>query len=127
MENLANIPLVILAGGKGTRISEYSLNIPKPMIKIGRIPIIRHIIDYYESFGVNKIFIAAGYKKEIIIKYFSNNKNVKVIDTGNNTLTGGRLLRLKKFLDSTFFLTYGDGLSNVDIKNYIAFMSSVIK
>jgi len=121
MENLANIPLVILAGGKGTRISEYSLNIPKPMIKIGRIPIIKHIINYYESFGVKKIFIAAGYKKEIIIKYFSNNKNVKVIDTGNNTLTGGRLLRLKKLLNSTFFLTYGDGLSNVDIKKLYSF------
>lgn len=121
MESLSNIPLVILAGGKGTRISEYTLDIPKPMIKIGHIPIIKHIINYYESFGVNKIFIAAGYKKTIIEKYFSNYKNVRVVDTGSNTLTGGRLLRLKKFLDSTFFLTYGDGLSNVDIKKLYNF------
>lgn len=121
MENLKNIPLVILAGGRGTRISEYTLNIPKPMIKIGRIPILKHIINYYESFGVNKILIAAGYKKELIQDYFKNKKNVKIIDTGLNTLTGGRLLRLKKNLNDVFFLTYGDGLSNVNIKKLYNF------
>ena len=102
MKNLNNIPLVILAGGKGTRISEYTLDIPKPMIRIGRLPLIKHIVNYYEYFGVNQIFIAAGYKKEIIQEYFKNNKNIRVIDTGYNTLTGGRLLRLKKYLDNTF-------------------------
>lgn len=121
MENLKNIPLVILAGGRGTRISEYTLNIPKPMIKIGRIPILKHIINYYESFGVNKILIAAGYKKELIQDYFKNKKNVKIIDTGLNTLTGGRLLRLKKNLNDVFFLTYGDGLSNVNIQKLYNF------
>ena len=121
MENLKDIPLVILAGGRGTRISEYTLNIPKPMIKIGRIPILKHIINYYESFGVNRILIAAGYKKEIIQDYFKNKKNVKIIDTGLNTLTGGRLLRLKKILNDAFFLTYGDGLSNVNIQKLYNF------
>ena len=113
--DLSSIPLVILAGGKGTRITEYSKTIPKPMIKIGNKPIIRHIIDYYKNYGINKFFIASGYKDKIIREYFKNNQGIKVINTGLNTLTGGRLLRLKNYLPENFFLTYGDGLSDIDI------------
>ena len=90
--DLSNIPLVILAGGKGTRITEYSKTMPKPMIKIGNKPIIKHIIDYYEYYGVNKFIIASGYKDKIIREYFKANQNIKVVNTGLNTLTGGRLI-----------------------------------
>ena len=115
MEKIENIPLVILAGGKGTRISEYTQSIPKPMIKIGKKPIIKHIIDYYKFYGVKKFFIASGYKQKIIKQYFNKDSCVNVIFTGYNSLTGGRLLRLKNHIKSTFFLTYGDGLSNINI------------
>ena len=121
MENLANIPLVILAGGKGTRISEYTQSIPKPMIKIGKKPIIKHIIDYYKLYGVKNFFIASGYKQKIIKQYFNKDSSVNVIFTGYNSMTGGRILRLKNYIKSTFFLTYGDGLSNVDIKKLYKF------
>ena len=114
---LNNIPLVILAGGKGTRISEYSQKIPKPMIRIGIKPIIEHIIDYYKFFGVKNFIIASGYKHKIIKDFFKDSFNVNVVNTGINTLTGGRLLRLKKLLPDVFFLTYGDGLSDVNIYN----------
>ena len=116
MEKIENIPLVILAGGKGTRITEYTKLIPKPMIKIGNKPILKHIIDYYAFFGVKNIIIASGYKQKNIKDYFKNNISVNVINTGRDTMTGGRLLRIKKYIDKTFFLTYGDGLSNVNIK-----------
>ena len=109
--------LVILAGGLGTRLSEETKKIPKPMVKIGKIPIIQHIINYYEKFNVNEVIICAGYKKEIIKKYFKNNNKIKVFDTGLKTQSGSRLLRVKKFLnkDENFFMTYGDGLSNINI------------
>ncbi len=123
MEKIDNIPLVILAGGKGTRITEYTKLIPKPMIKIGNKPILKHIIDYYALFGVKKIIIASGYKQKNIKNYFKNNISVKVINTGRDTMTGGRLLRIKKHIDKTFFLTYGDGLANVNIKKlYLSHM-----
>ena len=117
---------VILAGGKGTRISELSKSIPKPMIKILGIPIITRIIMHYHNFGFKNFIIAAGYKKQIIINYFKNKKiknvNIKVVDTGLNTMTGGRLKRLKKYLSNeNFMLTYGDGLSSVNIKNLLNF------
>ena len=96
MVKIQDIPLVILAGGRGTRISEYSKIIPKPMIKIGGIPIIQHIIDYYKSFGVNNFIIASGYKSYIFKKYFINKKNITVISTGLKSLTGGRIKRLEK-------------------------------
>ena len=115
MEKVENIPLVILAGGKGTRISEYTHTIPKPMIKIGKKPIIKHIIDYYKFYGVKNFFIASGYKQKYIKQYFKKDSSVNVIFTGSNSMTGGRLLRLKKYLKSTFFLTYGDGLSDINI------------
>ena len=118
--------VVILAGGRGTRISEFTKLIPKPMIPIKNIPIIIHIMKHYIKFGFNDFIIAAGYKGEIIKKYFTKNKNkkwnVKVINTGKDTMTGGRLKRLKKYLkNETFMLTYGDGLSTVNIQSLLNF------
>ena len=117
--------VVILAGGLGTRISEYTRNIPKPMIKIKGQPILLRIMKHYYKFGFNDFYIASGYKGKIIKNYFKNKKfnfKVNIIDTGLNTMTGGRVLRLKKILKSeTFLLTYGDGLSDVNIKKLIHF------
>ena len=109
--------VVILSGGFGSRIGEYTKNIPKPMIKISGKPIISHLIDYYKSYGLKNFIIAGGYKYKILENYFKNKKNIKVINTGIKTLTGTRLKKLSKYLSGTFFLTYGDGLSNVNIKN----------
>ena len=116
--------VVILAGGLGTRISEYTKNIPKPMIEINKKPIIRHIMDHYIKYGFKEFYIAAGYKGNIIKTYFRKNKNynVKIIDTGKNTMTGGRLKRLKKYLkNETFLMTYGDGVSNININKLIRY------
>ena len=113
---------VILAGGKGTRISEYTKIIPKPMIKIGSKPILEHIINYYMKFGFNDFIIAGGYKYSIIKNYFQKRKNlvkIEVINTGNSSLTGKRLIKLKNELTDTFMLTYGDGLSNVDLNKLL--------
>ena len=117
---------VILAGGKGTRISELSKSMPKPMIKILGKPIIFRIIMHYYKFGFKDFIIAAGYKKNFIKNFFNKKKikdiRIKVVDTGLNTMTGGRLKRLRKYLkNDTFMLTYGDGLSNVNIKKLINF------
>ena len=92
--------VVILAGGKGTRLAEYTKTIPKPMVKIGNQPIIRHIINYYKSFGFKEFIVAAGYKSNIIKNYFRSQTNlkVKVINTGKETLTGLRIKKLEKFL-----------------------------
>ena len=95
--------IVILCGGLGTRISEETVKIPKPMVKIGNKPIMCHIIDYFSRFGFNDFLIAIGYKKEKIEEYFHNNKeykNINIIDTGEETLTGGRVLRLKDQLEN---------------------------
>ncbi len=117
--------VVILAGGFGTRISEYSRTIPKPMIKINNKPIIIHIMEHYAKYGFKDFYIALGYKGSIIKQYFKKNKfnwSINLIDTGLKTMTGGRLKRLKKFLkNETFFLTYGDGVSNVNIKRLMKF------
>jgi len=117
--------VVILAGGLGTRISEYTKFIPKPMIKIKKIPILVHIMKHYSKFGFNEFYIAVGYKGNVIKNYFKYKKfnwKVKIIDTGKNTMTGGRLKKLKKYLnDQTFFLTYGDGLSDVNIIKLLKF------
>ena len=116
--------VVILAGGLGTRISEYTKTIPKPMIKIKKKPIICHIIDHYKKFGFEEFFIAAGYKSYVIKNYFEKNKNskIKIINTGKNTMTGGRLKRLKKYLkDETFLMTYGDGISNVNLNKLVKY------
>ena len=113
---------VILAGGKGTRISEYTKLIPKPMIKVGSKPILEHIINYYMKFGFNDFIIAGGYKHSIIKNYFQKRKNlvkIEVINTGNSSLTGKRLIKLKNKLTDTFILTYGDGLSNVDLNKLL--------
>jgi len=118
--------LVIFAGGLGTRISEETDYIPKPMVKIGKKPILWHIIKYYSIFGFSNFIICGGYKINIIKKYFGSLKkstswNIKVINTGKNSNTGERLKRVKKYVGSTFCLTYGDGLCNVNINNLINF------
>ena len=117
--------VVILAGGLGTRISEYTKTIPKPMIKINKKPIICHIMNHYSKFGFNEFYIAAGYKGKVIKDYFKNNyyKNkIRIFDTGKKTMTGGRLRRLKRYLkDETFLMTYGDGVSNVNIKKLVEY------
>lgn len=117
--------VVILAGGLGTRLSEYTQSIPKPMIKVGGKPIIYHIMKHFSSYGYNDFYIALGYKGYIIKNYFKKKKidwNVNLIDTGRNTMTGGRIRRLKKYLSNEqFFLTYGDGISNVNIRNLLKF------
>jgi len=119
--------LVILAGGLGTRISEETNKIPKPMVKIGKMPIIWHIMKYYSSYGVNDFIICGGYKIEVIKKFFSNKKNkiknskLKIINTGKKSNTGERIRRVKKYLKDTFFLTYGDGLSDVNILKLLKF------
>ena len=117
--------VVLLAGGLGTRISEYTKTIPKPMIKINGKPMLLHIMHYYAKHGFKNFYIALGYKGEII-KNFFNKKffdwNINLIETGKNTMTGGRLKRLTKHIgNETFLMTYGDGLSNVNLKNLIKF------
>jgi len=140
--------VVLLAGGFGTRISEESHLIPKPMIEIGDKPILWHIMKYYSSFGFNEFIICAGYKQYVIKEFFSdyylhmsditfdftngnsmsihaNNTEpwkVTIIDTGLHTMTGGRIKRIKDYIgDETFMLTYGDGVSNVNIKELLDF------
>ena len=118
--------IVILAGGLGTRISELTKIIPKPMIKIIGKPIIHRIVDHFVSYGFKEFYIATGYKGNQIKKYFQNCKlkkdvKVKCIFTGKDSMTGGRIKRLTKYLDKTFIATYGDGLSNVNIKNLVNF------
>ena len=116
---------VILAGGYGTRISEESHLKPKPMIEIGGKPILWHILKIYSSYDINEFVICCGYKGEKIKEYFSNTDstpwNVELVDTGIDTMTGGRLKRIQNHIDDTFCVTYGDGLSNVDINNLISF------
>lgn len=133
--------VVILAGGYGTRLSEETHLRPKPMVEIGGKPILWHIMKYYASFGCENFVICAGYKASSIKQYFldyrtlnsdvtfhfskneieyhsepDENWNVTIVDTGLDTQTGGRLRRISHLLDDKFFLTYGDGLSNVDLK-----------
>ena len=118
--------VVILAGGLGTRISEYTKTIPKPMIRVCGKPIIHRIIDHYIKYGHNEFLIALGYKGKVIKEYFKKKKfnkgiSINLIETGKNTMTGGRLKKLKKYLKETFLLTYGDGLSNVNLNKLIKF------
>jgi glucose-1-phosphate cytidylyltransferase len=127
---LKNLPLegnpmqvVILAGGFGTRLSEETDLIPKPMVKIGGIPILEHIMNFYSGFGHKDFVIALGYKAKIVEEYFDSHKtlnwNVKLIDTGLETSTGGRIKLLEDYLEDEFMLTYGDGLSNVNIDDLL--------
>ena len=117
--------VVILAGGLGSRLSEYTKSIPKPMVKILNVPIIVRIIKSYSRFGIRDFIIASGYKGNIIKNYFKknlSNLNIKVVHTGNKTMTGGRIKRLKAYLNNKrFMLTYGDGLSDVNINKLLKF------
>ena len=123
--------LVILAGGLGTRIAEETDFIPKPMVLIGDKPILWHIIKYYSAFNFSEFIICGGYKIEIIKNFFKKSKSktnelerswkVKVINTGKNSNTGERLKKIKKYIDGVFCLTYGDGLSNVNINTLVNF------
>ncbi len=117
--------VVILAGGFGTRLSEYTKSIPKPMVKINGKPILLHIMNHYFKYGFNNFYIALGYKGNFIKEYFKKKKfnfKVNLINTGLKTMTGGRLKRLKKQLgNDTFLLTYGDGISNVNLDKLIKF------
>ena len=141
--------VVILAGGYGTRLSEYTTAIPKPMVPIGGKPILEHIMDIYSKYEHNDFYVALGYKSEVIKDYFYNYKilnsdfkidlksgkiypykdysnkwSVNLINTGNNSMTGGRLLRLKKYINSTFFFTYGDAVSDININELLEFHKS---
>ena len=117
--------VVILAGGLGARLSEYTRTIPKPMIKVGGKPIILHIMEHYSKYNCKDFYIALGYKGKVIKKFFKKkfyDWNISLIETGQKTMTGGRLKRLKKYLkNERFFMTYGDGISNVNIKKLLKF------
>ena len=115
--------VILLAGGFGTRLSTYTDTIPKPMIEIGGKPMLWHIMNLYARYNHKNFFIALGYKGEFIKQYFSNISekwNINLIDTGQKTMTGGRVKRLQKFIGKeTFMLTYGDGLADIDIDSYV--------
>jgi glucose-1-phosphate cytidylyltransferase len=117
--------VVILAGGYGTRISEESQLKPKPMIEIGGMPILWHVMKIYSKYGINDFVICCGYKGNIIKEYFSKSDfspwNIQLVDTGLDTMTGGRIKRIQNHIDDTFCVTYGDGLSDVNINNLISF------
>ena len=116
---------VILAGGYGTRISEESSLKPKPMIEIGGKPILWHILKIYSNYGINEFIICCGYKGNKIKEYFGNIDStlwdVELVDTGLHTMTGGRLKRIQDRIDDTFCVTYGDGLSDLDINGLLSF------
>ena len=138
---------VILAGGLGTRLSEETIHKPKPMVEVGGCPILWHVMKIYSHYGVNDFIICAGYRGYLIKEYFANyfvhtsdvtfdlkvnklevhkkgaeNWKVTVIDTGTDSMTGGRLKRVKDYLnDETFLFTYGDGVGNVDINATVKF------
>ena len=140
---------VILAGGLGTRLSEETVLRPKPMIEIGGFPILWHILKIYSAHGINDFVICAGYKGYVIKEYFANyflhmsdvtfdmagntmevhHKRsepwrVTIVDTGDESMTGGRIKRIEPYVDGTFCLTYGDGVANIDIKALIDFHQS---
>ena len=131
----SDTPVVILAGGKGSRIVEYTKAIPKPLIRVNRVPILIRIIDHYKSYGFKDFIIATGYLDNVIKNYFIkkfkkykntyhyNGSNIKLIFTGQETMTGGRLLRLKRYLNKKkyFCLTYGDGVSDINLNKLIQF------
>jgi len=116
---------VILAGGYGTRISEESHLLPKPMIEIGGKPILWHIMKIYSAYKIDDFVICLGYRGEKIKEYFgqfdSKLWNIQLVDTGEDTMTGGRLKRIQDKIDDTFCVTYGDGVSDVNLNNLITF------
>ena len=117
--------VILLAGGFGTRLSEYTKAIPKPMITVAGKPLLYHIMKQYAKYGYKDFYIALGYRGKKIRKYFNKNFfdwKINLIETGKNTMTGGRLKRLKKYVGKeTFMMTYGDGLSNVNLKKLLTF------
>ncbi|AEA80557.1 glucose-1-phosphate cytidylyltransferase [Candidatus Pelagibacter sp. IMCC9063] len=120
--------VVILCGGLGSRLSEETKNIPKPMVRVGSRPIVCHIINIYKKYGIKDFILLSGYKSNIIKSYFKKeykdaNINVKVHYTGKLSQTGGRLLRVKFLLDKEefFLMTYGDGVADINIKKLISF------
>ena len=140
---------VLLAGGLGTRLSEETSSIPKPMVEIGGKPILWHIMKSLSGHGINEFIICCGYKGYVIKEYFDNyfrhvtdftidlktgestflsrpreEWRITLIDTGQNTQTGGRIRRIRDHIDGTFLMTYGDGISDVDIKALIEFHQS---
>lgn len=140
---------IILAGGYGTRLSEETAVLPKPMIEIGGRPLLWHLMQFYAAQGHDDFTVALGYKAEVIKRYFLHypelesdlhidfrtgqatplskireSWSVSLVDTGRDTMTGGRLKRLAGHVDGTFFFTYGDGLANVDLKKLLAFHRS---
>ena len=119
------VQAVILCGGLGTRLQPYVNNIPKPMIDICGKPMLFHIMKQYAKYGFKDFYIALGYKGEIVKKFFSKkffDWNINFVETGKNTMTGGRLKRLKKYIGKeTFMMTYGDGLSNINLKKLLKF------
>ena len=141
---------IILAGGLGTRLSELTSTIPKPMVEVGGKPLLYHVMNHYARYGYNDFLLALGYKSEIIKKYFmdfpiinsdfkvsmSTNKvqainssildwNILLVNTGDSTMTGGRVKRMESHVGSErFMLTYGDGVSNVDIDELVKFHKS---
>jgi len=124
---------VFLAGGMGTRLSEETHKIPKPMIKIGKYPILFHIMKHYSDFNFNKFIVCGGYKYNYIKNFFLQNKklikkkkfqwDVNIINTGLKTQTGARIKKIKRYLknEKLFFMTYGDGVANVNIKKILQF------
>ena len=119
MDNVKQV--VLLAGGRGTRMRELTESLPKPMVPIGGKPVLDHLIDIFSFFGEFEFVICTGYMGNKIEDYFKNKKNVKVIDTGMDTPTGGRLLNIADYLEDNFIVTYGDGLANVEIDKLIKF------
>lgn len=141
---------VILAGGLGTRLAEETDTRPKPMVEIGGMPIIWHIMKLYSAYGIDEFIICLGYKGYLIKEYFANyylhladvtfdmatntqtlhkskveNWKVTLVDTGNETMTGGRLKRVRDYIGSdTFCLTYGDGVADIDIRALVQFHES---
>ena len=142
--------VILLAGGFGTRLSEYTDSIPKPMVRIGGKPILWHIMKTYDHFGHKDFYVALGYKSELIKEYFLNYRTlnadftvdlktgavtphqldeldwkVTLVDTGLHSMTGGRVRRMKPYIgNETCLLTYGDGVSDVDLDQLIAFHKS---
>ena len=151
-EKNLNIPVVILCGGKGTRLSEETVSKPKPMVEIGGMPILWHIMKSYSSYGFNRFILALGYKGEYIKQYFynykitradfslklnpkydieyfnhsnENNWEIIFVDTGEETLKGGRIKRVEKYINNdTFLLTYGDGVCDVNLNKLVEFHKS---
>jgi glucose-1-phosphate cytidylyltransferase len=117
--------VVLLAGGFGTRLSEYTKKIPKPMVKVGGKPMLFHIMKLYAKYGYKDFYIALGYKGKVIRKFFDKrfyDWNINFVETGKNTMTGGRLKRMKKHIGSkTFMMSYGDGLSDINLKKLLEF------